>query len=306
MPNLKVNDELVLDIAAFNGSEKIKKWERKNIALTLGQNQYLPDFDQLLIGKERKPHYQLEMHYVDKKTNRDQQIHFEVHNKSYILEDLQSKSQLPLKLKKKVHDLKEKNKDYHQQIISLKEEMQTLKDQQQKLSEEHFQKLETLNAKLDKERSNFEAKLKEVEDKAKKVIKQKIDSEKKLLDTQLKEHKKYGSQKLLESVLPIINNFRLACSWGQRSENSEVKNYTTGFANLVTNLENVFKDFGISKILPHVNDDYNPELHFAVETVKSSIDNNDKIEKVIAPGFILHDRTIIPAKVIVGKYEEIN
>ncbi|WP_180737990.1 nucleotide exchange factor GrpE [Mycoplasmopsis agassizii] len=283
----QIGDELTLDIMAFNGKEKIKKWERKNIKIKLGNDNYIKGFDELLIGQEIKDYYSLDFKYENTRLNEMEDIHFEVHNKIDLLKDLNGDDKSS---KKDLKKLKEKIKEKEKEIEALEKLVASYK------SEEEKHKFLLTTKELE-----FKDKIHEVEKKMTSIIDTKVSEQKNFYEQKASEEKKYAAQKLLESILPIINNIELASQWGLKSENQEVKNYVSGFTRLLEQLYNALQDSNIFKIDPNIGDTYNPENHEILETTQSSEFSDEQILAVKAPGFMLHDRVIIPAKIVIVK-----
>ncbi|OYD26977.1 molecular chaperone GrpE [Mycoplasma testudineum] len=287
METYSKGDKILVDVSAFNGEDVIKKWERTNMVLELGENQYIDGFDDLIIGKEKMEYYSLKMDYLDKKTEEVQEITFEVHNKIDRLEefiDVQSESEK--KESKKDNKWKQKYKD----------ELKKVKDLEEKNSK--------LQEKLDLNLKLQEIQLKSFESKAKTVIEERVSAEKSIMEQHISEAKKYSAQKMLEDALPIIHNIEKAISYANKSENQEVKNYVIGFSHLLNQLERVFEDHNIIKISPIEGDLYDPEKHDILETVIDLESENDTVKEATSSGFMLHDRIIIPSKVRVVKNPE--
>ncbi|SMC17067.1 nucleotide exchange factor GrpE [Mycoplasmopsis agassizii] len=283
----QIGDELTLDIMAFNGKEKIKKWERKNIKIKLGNDNYIKGFDELLIGQEIKDYYSLDFKYENTRLNEMEDIHFEVHNKIDLLKDVSGDDKAS---KKDLKKLKEKVKEQEKEIEALEKLVASYK------SEEEKNKFLIATKELE-----FKDKIHEVEKKMTSIIDTKVSEQKNFYEQKASEEKKYAAQKLLESILPIINNIELASQWGLKSENQEVKNYVSGFTRLLEQLYSALQDSNIFKIDPNIGDTYNPENHEILETTQSSEFSDEQILAVKAPGFMLHDRVIIPAKIVIVK-----
>ena len=109
--------------------------------------------------------------------------------------------------------------------------------------------------------------------------------------------KKYGSQKLLESIIEPLINIEIAVKVGKN--NDAVKAYVMGFEMLLTQLYGELESFGVTKIDPSIGEEFDPELHYAI-TVNEG-ENKNKVTEVKKPGFKLHDRVLKPATVIIEK-----
>lgn len=139
--------------------------------------------------------------------------------------------------------------------------------------------------------SAFEKKAQEKLNEFKNSLSQKLEEDK-------AEIKKYGSQKLLESIIEPLLNIKLAVKVGAAQEGA-VQNYVRGFEMLLAQLDSEFESFGIVVINPQVGEEFNPSLHYAISTKEGS--EHNKIAEVKKVGYKLHDRVIKPATVVIGK-----
>lgn len=125
-------------------------------------------------------------------------------------------------------------------------------------------------------------------------IKQELNAK---LEDDKKDLKKYGSQKLLESIIEPLLNIELAVKAGKNNE--AVSAYVIGFEMLLGQLYSELESFGVTKITPQVGEEFDPHLHYAISTKDG--DNKNHIVEVKKAGFKLHDRVIKPATVVIEK-----
>lgn len=165
-------------------------------------------------------------------------------------------------------------------------------------AEKENQKLVEIIKKLELENKNiileFESLVKEMQERAKKQIAEKVEEANKKLESEKESMKKYGSQKLIESIIEPVINIELAVKAGKDQE--AVSAYVIGFEMLLNQLHNEMESFGIKRIVPNEGEEFDPMDHYAI-TVSG---DTNKITKLVKPGFKLHDRVIKPATVEVG------
>lgn len=108
----------------------------------------------------------------------------------------------------------------------------------------------------------------------------------------------YGNMNLILDVLPIIDNFYAGAE--HVPEDQKDSPWVTGIMHIQKQLEQVFTDNGVSEIPVKAGDEFNPEIHEAIE------DKNNKkeeckniINKVVQKGYKMGSRIIRPARVIV-------
>ncbi|WGI36635.1 nucleotide exchange factor GrpE [Mesomycoplasma lagogenitalium] len=199
---------------------------------------------------------------------------------------------------KKSYNSKTQNK-FSKRKESKKEEKSLSEKYKIKIS---LLELENEKLKLQLEKNNEELKNKaiEIQQKAKEEIQKHKDENFSKVELELTNIKKYGIQKFFESFLIPLRNFELAISAGEKQNNPAILNYVKGFSMLFKQIEQVFADFGISKIEPYVGQEFDAELHDVFETIEDE-QLKDKIISVKSNGYKLYDRVIKPAVVVVGK-----
>jgi len=108
---------------------------------------------------------------------------------------------------------------------------------------------------------------------------------------------KYGIEKLLIELLPIIDNLESAIS--NFSENT-TKEDREGIELTLKSFESTLDKFGLVPIYPD-NEEFNPEKHEAVSMEEDDKKKDGYIGKVFQRGWELHSRVLRPARVTVIK-----
>lgn len=108
---------------------------------------------------------------------------------------------------------------------------------------------------------------------------------------------KYGIEKLLIELLPIIDNLESAIS--NLSENA-TKEDKEGIELTLKSFESTLDKFGLVPIYPD-NEEFNPEKHEAVSMEADDKKKDGYIGKVFQRGWELHSRVLRPARVTVIK-----
>jgi molecular chaperone GrpE len=123
---------------------------------------------------------------------------------------------------------------------------------------------------------------------------------KNLRDSIEKDHRevlKYRAAGFIEDLLPILDGFHMALSIETTSQ--EMKNFLTGFEFIYRNMVSVLESEGVNEVSPKVGDVFDPHSMSALETQFDEGEPN-RILKVNAKGYKLHDRLIRPAIVVVS------
>ena len=108
---------------------------------------------------------------------------------------------------------------------------------------------------------------------------------------------KYGVEKLLNELLPVLDNLEQALL--NLSENSSLED-KEGIELTLKSFESALDKFGMRPIYP-VNEDFNPEKHEAVTMTKDENKSDNEVGEVFQRGWELHNRVIRPARVTVIK-----
>ena len=108
---------------------------------------------------------------------------------------------------------------------------------------------------------------------------------------------KYGVERLLNELLPVVDNLEHALN--NFSEDS-AKEDKEGVELTLKSFESALDKFGIRPIYP-VNEQFDPVKHEAVMTSKDPKKENNEIENIFQRGWELHDRVVRPARVSVIK-----
>ena len=99
---------------------------------------------------------------------------------------------------------------------------------------------------------------------------------------------KFATGIIILKFLPVLDNLKKAAE--------HIKD--DGLNLVVRQFEEILASEGVKEI-PTLGQNFNPEIHEAVEVVQGEEDN--KITKVSEAGYLLNDKTLRPAKVTVTK-----
>lgn len=145
--------------------------------------------------------------------------------------------------------------------------------------------------KVSKERDDFKESLLR--------LKAEFENYKKRMRREKEEFAKYSTQKLIEDLLPILDNFDRAIASGNESEKDDpffegIKLIERSFYDLLEKKYNL-------KSVGKKGEKFNPIYHEAITIVEDKNSDGLSIEEVIQKGYILADRVIRTAKVVVRK-----
>ena len=124
-----------------------------------------------------------------------------------------------------------------------------------------------------------------------------LDNSQKRSVAEIEKAHKYGIERLLLELLPVVDNLENALN--NLSENVSESD-KEGIDLTLKSFESALDKFGISPIYP-ISEDFDPIQHEAVSVVKDEKHAENKIVEVMQKGWRLHERVIRPARVVVIK-----
>lgn len=144
-----------------------------------------------------------------------------------------------------------------------------------------------LTEKLEKEKDRYIRLFAEFDNYKKRVIKERQD----LL--------KYSDKDILESLLPVLDDFDRAITELEKKEDD--LSVLEGVKLIYNKLFNTLKDRGLTVINVKAGDDFNIDYHEAITQVPSPDESlKGKIIDVVQKGYLLHEKVIRYAKVVIG------
>ena len=124
-----------------------------------------------------------------------------------------------------------------------------------------------------------------------------LDNALKRSHSEVEKAHKYGVEKLLIELLPVIDNLEHALNNLSEDATKEDKE---GIELTLKSFESALDKFGMIPIYP-VNEEFNPEKHEAVTMEQDQEKENGSIGNIFQRGWELHSRVVRPARVTVIK-----
>jgi molecular chaperone GrpE len=109
---------------------------------------------------------------------------------------------------------------------------------------------------------------------------------------------KYGEEELMRELVVILDSFDLGINAMERKGEVE-----KGIYMIRSQMEDVLKRYGLSKIPVKPGDAFDPAIHEAIVEVESDSPPGSVLEE-IEPGYRLHEKLIRPSRVKVAKHKE--
>ncbi len=109
---------------------------------------------------------------------------------------------------------------------------------------------------------------------------------------------KYGSQGIVQELLPILDNFERAIEAAGKS--SDFDSLLEGVEMISKQMYDALERKGVSKI-DAVGETFDPNIHEAVVQVASEKYSENTVVEELQKGYMLHDRIVRPSMVAVSK-----
>jgi len=110
--------------------------------------------------------------------------------------------------------------------------------------------------------------------------------------------KKYAAESLCRDLLSVYDNLERAL--GEATKAADTGSLATGVSVTLTQFLDTLKRHGVAKIATAPNSEFDPNHHMAVMQQPAAGIAPGRIVQVLQQGFLLHDRVIRPASVIVA------
>lgn len=147
--------------------------------------------------------------------------------------------------------------------------------------------LEKSNLEIDEARDKYLRLFAEFDNYKKRSIKEKL------------EFMRTASQDTINAILPVIDDFDRAKK--SADDDSSVEQFSEGVTMVYNKLHSVLKNLGL-EAMESTGEVFDPELHAALTEIPApSEDMKGKIIDTIEKGYLLKDKIIRHAKVVVGK-----
>jgi molecular chaperone GrpE len=115
------------------------------------------------------------------------------------------------------------------------------------------------------------------------------------------EYVKFANENLIIELLPILDNFKTAFNNVPEEEKSNP--WVTGLSHIKKQLEDLLVAHGVEEIKT-VGEEFDPEVHEAVENDFEEDKEEDVILREVKPGYKLNGKVVQCAKVVVCRREE--
>ncbi|BDV03047.1 nucleotide exchange factor GrpE [Candidatus Hepatoplasma crinochetorum] len=126
-----------------------------------------------------------------------------------------------------------------------------------------------------------------------------MENLKKRLERDRKEIISFSNISLLQELIPTIDMFKRALN--AKNISPEIENWLKGFEMIKNNFNQILEGIGVKEIEVKKGDEYNAKYHEAIDAKYSDQVAKNNILEVNQIGYLLNDRLIRPASVVVSK-----
>ncbi|HDD43677.1 MAG TPA: nucleotide exchange factor GrpE [Candidatus Desulfofervidus auxilii] len=148
---------------------------------------------------------------------------------------------------------------------------------------------------------------KELEDKTKEAAKYReewlralaeLDNFRKRAEKERSDYFKFANEQLIKEILPILDNLERAINHGQSS--NDLKGLLEGVKLTLKMLNQCLEKFGV-KPIEAKGQKFDPNFHEVIRVEEKEDVEEGSIIEVYQKGYLLHDRLLRPALVVVAK-----
>ncbi|SKC79667.1 nucleotide exchange factor GrpE [Maledivibacter halophilus] len=185
---------------------------------------------------------------------------------------------------KEEKDEKKMNQDINSNLDATKEEME---------NQEEIQGNQCEN-------KDFEAVKAELEDYKNRYMRLSADFQnfKRRFEKEKNDIYKFGCEKIVLDLLPVIDNFERAIESGE--ENNESDGMLDGIKMILKQLMDVLNKHGVEEI-EALEKEFDPNFHHAVMQEECEGIDDNIVTKVLQKGYMLNSKVVRPSMVIVSK-----
>ncbi len=130
-------------------------------------------------------------------------------------------------------------------------------------------------------------------------LKAEIENNRRRCEREVEQAHKYAVKNFVEALLPVTDSLELGIQASQQ-ENATMESIRQGMEMTMDLFKKILKQHGIEEIHP-IGEKFNPEHHQAMSQQESSEHEPNTVLSVMQKGYLLNDRLVRPAMVVVSK-----
>ncbi len=186
------------------------------------------------------------------------------------------------------------------EINNLKQEIENLKKEKIDLLAKNVNletNIKNLRDEVNHLNSEFTKQVNEKSIKAQKILDEKLKEYQNKFELESKEIKKYALANSALSLINIINQFNKMIN--HPTDNPAIKNYLAGLKMLSNMFNNWLNEQSIVELNVKPGDIYDSNIMDAIDIEGNPKNGTHYVKKILESGYKLHDRVILPTKVLV-------
>ena len=123
-------------------------------------------------------------------------------------------------------------------------------------------------------------------------------------ETEVANARKYGVERFAAEILAVKDSLELArAAELQEGDTAAVQKMHEGLDLTLKLMDDVFQKFGLTAVDPK-GEKFDPERHQAISIVESDLVAPNHVVTVVQKGYLLHERVLRPAMVVVARAKE--
>jgi molecular chaperone GrpE len=126
-----------------------------------------------------------------------------------------------------------------------------------------------------------------------------IENNRKRAERDVENAHKYALKNFVEALLPVVDSLEMGQA-AAAADNATLESIREGSELTMNMLMQVLERNGLQQLNP-LGEKFDPELHQAISMVEAADAESNSIVEVMQKGFVLNDRLIRPAMVVVAK-----
>ncbi len=111
------------------------------------------------------------------------------------------------------------------------------------------------------------------------------------------ERLRFAAEPLIRDLVPVLDSFERAIQASERTRDQQA--FHDGVEMILQQLRDVLQRHGVERLVPE-GEPFDPNLHEAMGMMPHTELEEDRVAAVLEPGYVLNDRVIRPAKVMVS------
>jgi molecular chaperone GrpE len=126
-----------------------------------------------------------------------------------------------------------------------------------------------------------------------------LENQRKRLERERSELRRYGNERLLGELLPVVDSFNKAVQTHEAAEGStESVNFAQGVALILKQFKEVLERNGLREVSAK-DAPFDPNFHQAIQKIECDQTAAEVVHEEFVKGYLLHDRLLRPAMVSV-------